>query len=89
MALFDPLQSDQLWYVLDILLDRHNPHALVLLAHSVDTFQVPPEMKQQGWELIHRISGQTVDMMTRNKDDTSCFEISVIRRVNPQLWAEL
>ena len=83
MSLFDASNTIALWDVLDLLLHRRNPHALALLAHSVD--DLTP--LATGWERIHRISGLHFGLTTRHGDGTSDFEISVVRRA--AAWSEL
>lgn len=65
-----------LWKVLDILLDRHNPHALAIFAHGKSALVGPED---GSFELIHQISGDQFSMKTL-WGESSDFEIFVFRR---------
>ena len=76
MFLFDPDKPELLLRVLDILLDERNPHAIAILAHTVDAVQLGADA---GFRLVYRVPSSHFGMRSRH-DDTSEFDISVYTR---------
>lgn len=70
----DPTST--LWMVLDILLDRNNPHALAIFVHGKSALVAPED---GSFELIQKISGDQFGMQTL-WGEPSDFEIFVFRR---------
>jgi hypothetical protein len=69
--------DNPLWSVLDVLMDRHNPHAIAVLVHtSSDPLQAPSNNR---FTLLRRVSGDEFGMQTRS-GESSDFELSFFRR---------
>jgi len=77
--------SSILWRVLDVLLSRTLPNALVILVSGRSTLAAPWD---GSFQLIHRISGDQLNMQTL-WGDSSDFEIFVFRRGRQQSEWEL
>lgn len=78
-ALFDPPAEDRtyhLWNTLDMLLDKSNPDAVILLAHSTKALQPP---RDGHFRVVQTISGNKFGMKTRC-GGSSDFEITVFIR---------
>jgi hypothetical protein len=69
--------SADLWKALDVLLDRRNPHAVAVLAHTKAEPVHPPSDGR--FRLCRRISGDKFRMKTRSGEESD-FVISVFQR---------
>ena len=82
-SLFDGTsqQNASLWKSLDVLLSNENENAIVVLSHvrtGDEKIELPP-VSEGLFECIHRISGDTFGMKTRD-GHSSDFEVVVLRR---------
>jgi hypothetical protein len=71
-------ETKMLWKVLDELLDTGNPHAVAILAQTMDDPIDDPPVDSD-FVLSRRVSGDVFDMTTRS-GDTSEFVISIYQR---------
>jgi hypothetical protein len=71
-------ETKMLWNVLDELLDTDNPHAVAILAHTIDDPIDDPPVDSD-FVLSRRVSGDVFDMTTRS-GDTSEFVLSIFQR---------
>lgn len=69
--------NSNLWTTLDLLLDKHNPHALAVFVHTRSNPLTPPP--NGSFELVRQISGDILEMQTRT-GETSDFELFLFRR---------
>jgi hypothetical protein len=86
-------QSNQLWTMLDVLLDPYNvnPHAIAVLTHTT-TFPLQAPV-DGSFRLLRQVSGSVFGMQTQTQTQTtrvgnsssssSCFEISFFQRSSP------